>query len=125
LESGVSGYQTMNIGSGTPTSFNDIAKTCASIVGYEPQIQNLTDKPMGVATRYADIREMVQFYTPQTTLYEGLERVINFIRSSEGDGSAQDVPNARSTGVTGKATRLARSLCARETGLQRAPSSAG
>jgi nucleoside-diphosphate-sugar epimerase len=90
LESGVFGYQTMNIGSGIPTSFNDIAKTCASIIGYEPQIQNLTDKPMGVATRYADIREMVQFYTPQITLHEGLGRVIDFIRSSEETADAQD-----------------------------------
>jgi UDP-glucose 4-epimerase len=94
VEAGVDGYQTMNIGNGVPWSFNEVAMECARIVGYEPKIDNLVDKPMGVQTRFADIRQMVRYHEPKTTLSEGLERVINFIRSSEGDGDAQDVPNA-------------------------------
>ena len=90
LEAGVDGYQTMNIGNGVPYSFNEIAQECARIVGYEPKIENLVDKPMGVQTRYADIRQMVRYYEPKTTLREGLERVITFIRSGEETAGAED-----------------------------------
>jgi hypothetical protein len=31
---------------------------------------------MGVSTRYADIREMIRYYTPKVDLTLGLQRVI-------------------------------------------------
>jgi len=91
LEHPVEGYETMNIGSGLAVSFNDVAKTCAEIVGYEPQIKNLVDKPMGVQHRFADTGRMSRYYEPKVRLREGLEHVINFIRSSEEEtASAED-----------------------------------
>ena len=83
LEEPVNGYESMNIGSGVATRFNTIAQMCAGIVGYAPEIKNRADKPMGVQNRFADTARMRKYYEPQTTLYEGLERVINFVRSSE------------------------------------------
>ena len=76
LEYVVDGYQVMNIGSGIPVSFNEIARTCAALCDYVPVIENLVDKPMGVSTRYADIREMIRYYTPKVDLTLGLQRVI-------------------------------------------------
>jgi len=92
LEAPVDGYETMNIGNGFGISFNDVAKTCARIVGYEPQIKNLLDKPVGVQHRFADTSRMWRYYHPQVRIEEGLERVVNFIRSSEETEShAEDV----------------------------------
>jgi UDP-glucose 4-epimerase len=90
LDAGVDGYQTMNIGSGTPYSFNEVAEICASIVGYAPAIENIADKPMGVHTRFADIRTMVRYGYPTITLRQGLERVIDSVRSSWETVDAQD-----------------------------------
>jgi UDP-glucose 4-epimerase len=94
LEHPIDGYDSMNIGSGHSTSFNDIARSCAKIVGYEPEIRNLIDKPVGVQHRFSDTGRMHRYYKPTVSLTEGLERVINFIRSSEETVDAQDVPNA-------------------------------
>jgi UDP-glucose 4-epimerase len=86
----VEGYETMNIGSGFAVSFNDVARSCARIMGYEAEIKNLMDKPVGVQARFADTGRMSRYYTPKTPLQEGLERVINFIRSTEESESAED-----------------------------------
>ena len=90
LEQPVEGYETMNIGSGFPVSFNDVARICAEIVGYEPEIRNLADKPMGVFNRFADTGRMRRYYEPEVRLREGLERVITFIRAGEETAGAED-----------------------------------
>jgi nucleoside-diphosphate-sugar epimerase len=91
LERPVEGYETMNIGSGYGTSFNEVARICAEIVDYEPKIANLVDKPVGVQNRFADTARMYRYYEPKTRLREGLERVIAFIRAGE-EASAEDDP---------------------------------
>ena len=93
LNTPVNGYETMNIGSGFGVSFNEIARACAEIVGYEPQIENLRDKPMGVLNRYADTSRMRRYYEPQVGLKDGLARVIDFIRSTEETARAEDAPD--------------------------------
>jgi nucleoside-diphosphate-sugar epimerase len=90
LEHPVDGYEVMNIGSGHATSFNDIARICSEIVGYEPEIKNLVDKPMGVLNRFSDTGRMNRYYQPKVSLREGLERVITFIREGEETASAED-----------------------------------
>lgn len=76
VEAGIDGYQTMNIGRGFGLSFNDIARLCADIVGYEPEITNLADKPTGVLNRVANIDRMAEFYQPKVQIREGLLRVV-------------------------------------------------
>ena len=101
LSAGVLGYQSMNIGSGTETSFNDIARICAELVAtnphanilerpYQPRIVNLGDKPMGVHRRYADTSIQDQYLHPKIKLREGLARVLDFIREQEAESNAQD-----------------------------------
>lgn len=76
LEAGVEGYVAMNIGTGTPMTFNRLATIAAGIEGYHPVIENKEDRPQGVHARYCDPTEMLKYYTPKVTLAEGLKRVI-------------------------------------------------
>lgn len=80
VNAGVEGYQTMNIGSGFGNSFDDIARICARIVGYEPEIVHDHTKPIGVMNRFADVGRMSRYYTPTVRLAEGLTRVIDSLR---------------------------------------------
>lgn len=76
VDAGVAGYDSMNIGSGWPTSFLEIAKLCAEIVGYHPEIVTDPSKPQGVAKRWSDTSRMSIYYTPKISLREGMERVV-------------------------------------------------
>jgi nucleoside-diphosphate-sugar epimerase len=77
IESGVYGYQSLNIGTGEFYTFNQIAMMCAARVDdYMPSIENLEDKPQGVDRRYCDPTEMLKYYTPRVPLHEGLQRVV-------------------------------------------------
>lgn len=80
VEAGIDGYQTMNIGRGFGLSFNDIARLCADIVGYEPEITNLADKPTGVLNRVANIDRMAEFYQPKVQIRDGLARLLDSLR---------------------------------------------
>lgn len=66
----------LNLGTGFPTSFKELAVMAAELVGYTPEIQPLTDKPMGVEFRCADTTELHKVYKPKVTLREGIERAI-------------------------------------------------
>lgn len=77
LNAGIEGYETMNIGSGYGMSFDDVARACAEIVGYEPTIEHDVTKPVGVMNRFADTGRMSRYYTPKVTVREGLTRVID------------------------------------------------
>lgn len=83
LRSPIEGYAALNLGSGKQTSFNEVAKICAELCDYEPIIQNLMDKPVGVTHRFAGTDEMFKHYKPRVDLREGLTRVLRAIRSSE------------------------------------------
>lgn len=76
LEAGVDGYQRMNIGTGVPTTFVEVAKTAAGIVRYSPKIETDKSKPEGVHARYADVTEMLKYYQPVVSLREGLVRTM-------------------------------------------------
>lgn len=64
----------VNLGTGIATSFNDLAQMVASIVGYEPTIKHLTEKPVGVMYRVADVTMMETFYKPKISILEGIKR---------------------------------------------------
>ena len=68
----------VNIGSGVPTSFLDLAALMADIVGYKPRIEGRSGKPTGVANRYCNpdfAKDLLGFY-PSVSLRDGMERVI-------------------------------------------------
>lgn len=82
LEAGVTGYQSMNIASGTPTTFNEVARIMADIEGYAPTIVNDASKPEGVHARFGSTAEMSKYYVPKIGLREGMERVVRHARAT-------------------------------------------
>jgi nucleoside-diphosphate-sugar epimerase len=71
----------MNIGSGIPTSFRDVAYRAIALAGSTADIELAEDKPEGVRNRYADTEEMERWYHPRVTLEEGLVRMIEYRRA--------------------------------------------
>lgn len=78
-----SGYTAINVGSGTPTSFVEVARIAAGIAGYSPEIVTDESKPEGVSSRYCDPSRMNRLYTPKVSLTEGLARVMDSIRGRQ------------------------------------------
>lgn len=68
----------INIGSGILTNFLDVAALFAKLEGYNPEIQPLDGKPVGVHSRYADISHMKEVldWEPRISLEEGFQRVL-------------------------------------------------
>lgn len=73
----ISDGSTVNIGSGRPTEFLEIAQRFAAIAEYEPEIEPRPEMPTGVEYRCADPTRMetVLNWTPEVELQRGLERV--------------------------------------------------
>lgn len=67
----------INLGTGRATSFLELADLAAEEVGYHPTVELLLDKPVGCHTRVADASKMLEFYTPQISLEEGIWRSLN------------------------------------------------
>lgn len=67
----------LNLGSGIATSFNDLAKTMFEITKWTPKygIKHLLDKPIGVSYRVCDPELMLSIYKPKYTLEEKIEQI--------------------------------------------------
>lgn len=70
----------LNIGTGHPTSFMELAEMVAKHAGYFPKYQLLKDKPEGVNWRVADISAMSQVYKPKIDLDEGIARALKYMK---------------------------------------------
>jgi len=79
LEQDVRGYAVLNLGSGMPHSFEQIAIIAADLAGYTPRIIPEPDKPTGVMHRYCNPENMLRYYTPTVSLRDGLKRVMEEI----------------------------------------------
>lgn len=67
----------VNIGSGSATTFNALAKMLADIKGYNPAIKPLPDKPEGAKCLHADNTKLKSLGWKQTVpLKEGLTRML-------------------------------------------------
>ncbi len=68
----------INIGSGKPTTFLEVAATYARLAGYEPEVKGTGEGPVGVHARYADVETARARlgWEPTITLEEGLGRVL-------------------------------------------------
>lgn len=65
----------LNIGTGVPTSFRELAHRVAKVLGREIDVINDATKPEGVFARYADTHKLRMIYDPKVSLDEGIERV--------------------------------------------------
>jgi UDP-glucose 4-epimerase len=67
----------INIGTGKLTSFRELIAIFTSFVGYNPPIEALTDKPVGVHSRYCnmDFVEQRLGWKAKISLEEGMRRV--------------------------------------------------
>lgn len=68
----------VNIGTGVATPFNELIRKMLAIEGRNAKIRPLSDKPVGVASRYADTTRLNSEigWQPQMTLEEGLKKVL-------------------------------------------------
>ena len=66
----------LNLGTGQPTSFNDLAEMVMRISGHKVPVQHLPTKPVGVHYRVANVKNMRQVYTPKIALDEGIYRAL-------------------------------------------------
>jgi len=66
----------LNIGTGRPTNFNQLAKMCMAEAGYSAPIFHDTTKPTGPSYRVADVTRMLSVYAPKVSLEEGIRRAL-------------------------------------------------
>jgi UDP-glucose 4-epimerase len=69
----------INIGMGKLTTFRDIIEIFCKFAGYQPEIKALTDKPVGVFSRYCDMSFVEQRlgWKAKISTEEGMMRVYN------------------------------------------------
>lgn len=69
----------INIGSGKLTSFNELINLMCEIEGHKAEIKPLLDKPVGVASRYADttIQNNDIGWRPRITIEKGMTMVLD------------------------------------------------
>lgn len=65
---------TLNVCTGTGTSFTDLAIKMMDAAGYRANIVHDLDKPAGVAFRVGDPTRLNEYYTPKISLDEGIAR---------------------------------------------------
>ena len=66
----------VNIGTGRPTTFDELAETFCRELGYSPEAKHLPAAPSGVRYRVADVSWMRIFYELQVPLEEGIRRAL-------------------------------------------------
>jgi nucleoside-diphosphate-sugar epimerase len=69
-------YGTFNLGTGNPTSFNDLCEMVCLQQNYKPSIKHIETAPTGVMYRVCDPSSMLNFYKPKISLEEGISRAL-------------------------------------------------
>ena len=69
--------QTLNLCTGRPTSFIQLAEIIMLAQGYLAPIKNHPSKPSGVEYRVGDPTKMFKIYEPKISLEEGIHRALN------------------------------------------------
>lgn len=70
-----------NLGTGIPTSFNELGEMVAAECGYSPAFEHIIGAPEGVQYRVADPAKMMSFYTPKISLEQGIARAVRYMRN--------------------------------------------
>jgi nucleoside-diphosphate-sugar epimerase len=68
--------EAMNIGSGIPTSFFELATLVAKLAGKDVSVINDVNRPEGVFSRVSDPFQMERLYKLKVSLAEGIERAL-------------------------------------------------
>lgn len=66
----------LNLGTGIPTSLNNLAKMVVNQAGYTPTFKHARTAPSGVVHRVADIGRLLDFYKPKISIEEGIRRAL-------------------------------------------------
>lgn len=66
----------VNLCTGIPTNFNDLADMVTKAAGYTPKFNHILTAPKGVHYRVGDPTKMNTFYTPKITIEEGIHRAL-------------------------------------------------
>lgn len=72
----------VNLCTGVPTSFMDLASLMSRAAGYNPVLKPLPEKPAGVAYRVGDPERMLRYYEPRVSLADGILRALGVVRSA-------------------------------------------
>lgn len=63
----------VNLGTGVPCSFNELAEMVSKIAGYNPEFERIIGAPEGVQYRVCNPSKMLSFYKPKVSLEQGIE----------------------------------------------------
>lgn len=70
----------LNLSTGIPTSFVDLAELCADVLGYRARIEALTGKPEGVFARCGDTAKQARYgLEARIPLRRGVERAMEYL----------------------------------------------
>ena len=70
-----------NIGSGKILSFLEVIKIFTNLEGYKPKIKQLTNKPVGVASRYCNNKLITSFgWKPKISYTDGFAKVLQYAK---------------------------------------------
>ncbi|MGY5634186.1 NAD-dependent epimerase/dehydratase family protein [Streptomyces sp. UC1A3] len=69
----------VNLCTGRPTSFLELARTIAAVAGYSPEVKPLAGRPAGVRYRVGDPARMTRVYRPRVRLEDGIARALEAI----------------------------------------------
>ena len=72
----------MNIGSGTPINFIQLAQKMMKIYGVKKEIVFLKDKPVGCKFRCSDNTEMLKIYKPIYSLDERIDNSFSYFKNN-------------------------------------------
>jgi nucleoside-diphosphate-sugar epimerase len=75
--------QVLNLGTGIPTSFRDLARGACRILGHKAPVVNDPDKPEGVFYRVSDTYKMEKMFQPKIDLERGILRVARFLEGGK------------------------------------------
>lgn len=74
--------ETINLGTGVPTSFINLIKSAMKVIGHSAEIETLEDQPTGVFYRVADTYLMRKYYAPKITLEGGIARAHEYQKAN-------------------------------------------
>lgn len=68
---------TYNLGTGIPTSFNQLAEYCMLAAGITSEVNHLLGNPKGVMYRVANVENMNRFYTAKISIQDGIRMALD------------------------------------------------
>ena len=75
-------YGPVNLATGRPTTFNELAAMVCAAAGHTPEFRHLPAEPVGVHYRVGDPQRMWAFCQPKITLEEGVERALRAVTAA-------------------------------------------